>query len=176
MRKINVADFETDLKQISKIQVVDVREPAEYASEHLKDSKLISLSTLSETVASSLDKEKALYVLCRSGNRACSAADRFEKMGFRDVRVLEGGLRSWMEAGKPIERGSSKVWSLDRQVRFVAGTLVMIGVILSWAVHPYWVGLSLFVGAGLTFSGLTDFCGMAMLLARMPWNQKGCAA
>ena len=171
MKKINVTDFEKELTGGSEAQVVDVREPAEYASEHLKASTLVSLSNINADALKIFSKVKPLYVLCRSGNRSCKAADRFEAMGFGDVRVLEGGLKSWIEAGKPVERGSSKIWSLDRQVRFAAGTLVLAGVFLSWRVHPYWLGLSAFVGAGLVFSGVTDFCGMAMLLARMPWNQ-----
>ena len=175
MKKIGVNEFESDLAGVSGIQIVDVREPGEYASEHLKASKLVSLSGLDEGAAKIFSKAKPLYVLCHSGNRACKAADRFEAMGFQDVRVLEGGLRSWVEAGRPVERGISKVWSLDRQVRFAAGSMVLVGVILSRTAHPYWIGLPAFVGAGLAFSGITDTCGMAMLLARMPWNRKGCA-
>ncbi len=70
----------------------------------------------------------------------------------------------------PLERGTTKVISLERQVRIVAGSLVVIGVVLGYFVHPWFVGLSAFVGAGLVFAGITDFCGMGLLLAKFPWN------
>ena len=84
-------------------------------------------------------------------------------------------MLAWTEAKLPVVKGESKIWSLERQVRFVAGFLVVLGGVLALAVHPYFVGLSIFVGAGLTFAAVTDTCGMAMILARMPWNQQKAA-
>ena len=78
-------------------------------------------------------------------------------------------------AGLPVERGSSGVISLERQVRIGAGLLVLIGAMLAWLVHPYFLAIPLFIGAGLVFAGVTDHCGMAMLLAKMPWNSRGSA-
>ena len=75
-----------------------------------------------------------------------------------------------MEAGLPVVRGKKAI-SLERQVRIAAGSLVLLGVLLGWLVHPAFIGLSAFVGAGLVFAGVTDTCGMGMMLARMPWNQ-----
>jgi rhodanese-related sulfurtransferase len=83
---------------------------------------------------------------------------------------VEGGTLAWEAAGLPVVRGQ-KVISLERQVRIVAGFLVLVGALLAMTVHPYFAGLSAFVGAGLMFAGITDTCGMGMLLARMPWNQ-----
>ena len=85
--------------------------------------------------------------------------------------MIDGGLQGWVAAGLPIERGTGRVWSLERQVRFVAGLFVLTGILLS-LISPWFVTLSAFVGAGLTFSAITDTCGMAMMLARMPWNQR----
>ncbi len=110
--------------------------------------------------------------MCRSGNRAKQAAERLARKGFTDVHVVEGGMLAWTEAGLPVVKGESKVWSLERQVRFVAGLLVVLGAGLSIAAHPYFIALSAFVGAGLVFAAVTDTCGMAMILARMPWNQQ----
>lgn len=62
--------------------------------------------------------------------------------------------------------------SLERQVRIAAGALVLIGLALAWAIHPYFLALAAFVGAGQVFAGLTDFCGMAILLSKMPWNRR----
>jgi hypothetical protein len=88
------------------------------------------------------------------------------------VRIVEGGIQAWVAAGYPVERGTSRVWSLERQVRFAAGTGVLVGVGLAWVVHPWFIALAAFVGAGLVFSAVTDTCGMALMLARMPWNQQ----
>jgi hypothetical protein len=83
---------------------------------------------------------------------------------------VEGGTQAWDEAGLPVVRGQKAI-SLERQVRIAAGSLVLLGALLGYFAHPYWIALSAFVGAGLVFAGITDTCGMGMLLARMPWNQ-----
>jgi rhodanese-related sulfurtransferase len=83
---------------------------------------------------------------------------------------VDGGTQAWEAAGLPIVRGQKTI-SLERQVRIAAGSLVVLGAVLGYFVHPYFIGLSAFVGAGLVFAGVTDTCGMGMLLARMPWNK-----
>ena len=88
---------------------------------------------------------------------------------FKVVNV-EGGTAAWEAAGLPVVRGKKTI-SLERQVRIAAGVLVLVGSALGYFVHPYFIGVAAFVGAGLTFAGVTDTCGMGMLLARMPWNQ-----
>jgi len=97
----------------------------------------------------------------------------FQAAGFPNVLSVEGGTDAWQRAGLPVVRGQDKVISLERQVRIAAGLLVLIGIAMGWLVHPVFLGLSAFVGAGLTFAGITDWCGMGMLLAKMPWNQRG---
>ena len=99
------------------------------------------------------------------------AAERLENLGYRDLRVIDGGLQEWTTAGLPVERGAGRVWAFERQVRLVAGLLVLVGVLLSF-ISPWFILISGFIGAGLTFSAVTDTCGMGMMLARMPWNQK----
>lgn len=118
-----------------------------------------------------VSKEKPVYILCRSGARARQAAEKMEKAGFSNCVVVEGGTLAWAEAGLPVNRGVSKVISLERQVRIAAGALVLGGVLLARFVHPSFIWLSGFVGAGLIFAGITDWCGMGMLIAKMPWNQ-----
>ena len=86
----------------------------------------------------------------------------------RSIRDIDRG--SICSVLAPVVRGR-KTWSMFRQVRFIARLLVLIGVALGWQVHPGFYGLSAFVGAGLLFSGITDFCGMALILARCPWNR-----
>ncbi len=152
------------------LHLIDVREPAEYAALRLADSTLIPLSTLEER-APSLDQARPIVLVCHSGSRAAQAARSLEARGFADVRVLAGGLQAWKRLGLPVEQGASRVWPLERQVRFAAGALVLAGFSLAWLVHPWCLALSAFVGAGLVFSAVTDSCAMAMLLARLPWNQ-----
>ena len=101
---------------------------------------------------------------------AKQACAKFIAAGFTNVVNVEGDTLVWAEAGLPVVRGKKAI-SLERQVRIAAGSLVLTGAILGWLVHPAFIGLSAFVGAGLVFAGVTDTCGMGLLLARMPWNQ-----
>lgn len=151
-------------------QIIDVREYPEYRSEHIRGARLVPLSAF-ERQSDEIDREKPVYLMCRSGNRAKQAADRLFAKGFTTVNVVEGGMAAWSDAGLPVVRTGSGHWSLERQVRFVAGLLVLAGVTLGFLLSPYFFLLSGFVGAGLTFAGATDWCGMGMLLARMPWNR-----
>ena len=171
MKKISVEQFGRDFSQQASAQCLDVREPAEYAMEHAEGFEMYPLSKLSEKQIASLNKNNATYVLCQSGGRACQAAEKLERMGFSDIRVIEGGLGAWIAAGKPCARRATKIWGLERQVRMAAGFLVTLGIVLSKIAHPLWVYLSLLVGCGLMFSAVTNTCGMGMVLARMPWNQ-----
>ena len=118
-------------------------------------------------------KDQPIFVLCRSGSRAKQAAEKLEKDGFRECHVVEGGTLAWAEAGLPVNRGTSKVMSLERQVRIAAGAIVLCGVLLAHFVNPALMWLSGFVGAGLIFAGITDTCAMGMLISKLPWNQRG---
>ena len=111
-----------------------------------------------------------LYVICRSGSRGRQACEKFLAAGCTNVVNVEGGTQAWAAAGLPVVRGKKTV-SLERQVRIAAGSLDSLGVLLAWLVHPAFNALSAFVGAGLIFAGLTDTCGLALFLARMPWNR-----
>ena len=113
-----------------------------------------------------------MYFICRSGSRGQQACEKFVKADFPNVVNVEGGTMACVDAGLPVVRGKKAV-SLERQVRIGAGSLVLLGAILGWLVHPAFIGLSAFVGAGLLYSGVTDTCGMGMVLARMPWNRCG---
>lgn len=154
---------------------VDVREPGEIAAERVPGVRAMPLSRFDEH-GSGLDRARPVYVVCRSGTRARQAALRLAAAGHEDVRVVAGGILAWSAAGLPVERGASAVWAMERQVRLAAGALVLLGVAMGVFVHPALLALAGFVGAGLAFSAVTDSCGMAMVLARMPWNRRGAAA
>jgi len=111
-------------------------------------------------------------VICQSGGRATQACQQLADAGVGPVFCIEGGTAAWERAGLPVERGPGKVISLERQVRIGAGSLVLIGALLAWAVHPLFIFLPAFVGAGLIFAGVTDYCGMGILLGKMPWNRR----
>lgn len=151
-------------------QVIDVREFSEFNSERIADAQLMPLSNF-EKHADEIDHSKPVYLMCRSGNRAKQAAEKLAKKGFTDIHVVEGGMLAWTGASLPVVKGESKVWSLERQVRFAAGLFVLTGIVLGVFLTPYLYLLSAFVGAGLVFSAVTDTCGMGMVLARMPWNK-----
>lgn len=168
---------QTNVSELNKIisggecQVIDVREFSEFNGERIAAARLMPMSNFEQHIGE-IDRTKPVYIMCRSGNRAGKTAETLVKKGFSDVHVVEGGMIAWAQANLPIIKGESKVWSLERQVRFTAGFLVFTGVILSLAVHPTFLALSAFVGAGLMFSAITDTCTMGMILARMPWNKQ----
>lgn len=153
------------------LSLIDVREYAEFAGGRISGAKLFPLGDL-ENRSGELDHTKPVYVMCRTGRRSVEAQKRLKSLGFTNVVNVAGGFDAWKKAELPFERADKAPWSLERQVRFTAGLLVLLGVGLALAVHPYFIAISAFVGAGLTFAGATDWCGMAMLLAKMPWNRR----
>jgi rhodanese-related sulfurtransferase len=154
--------------------VVDVRTPAEFAEVRVPQARNLPLGSLDIAgleKAGIVSKEAALYILCQSGKRATTAAEKFASAGFTRVFVVEGGTLAWAEAGLPVVRSGGKAISIERQVRIGAGSLVLTGVLLGFFVNAAFFGISAFVGAGLIFAGITDWCGMGLLLAKAPWNR-----
>jgi len=162
-----------DLCESGQIDLIDVRTPVEFRELHAAHARNLPLDRLEPVAlmqARSGSRDEPLYVICRSGSRGRQACEKFLAAGFPNVVNVEGGTLACVEAGLPVVRGQQAI-SLERQVRIAAGSLVLLGVLLGWLVHPVFLGLSAFVGAGLVFAGITDTCGMGLLLARMPWNQ-----
>ena len=154
------------------VRLLDVRTPAEFREIHVDFARNVPLDRIDAEVLKTEvhgSPGEPLYVICRSGSRGKQACEKLSAAGLNVVNV-EGGTLAWDAAGLPVVRGQKTI-SLERQVRIVAGFLVLVGGVLAIAVHPYFAGLSAFVGAGLMFAGITDTCGMAMVLAKMPWNQ-----
>ncbi len=157
------------------LAVLDVRSPVEFDEVHALRARNEPLDRLKPKALFDpglLSQDRPFYLLCRTTSRAEIAAKEFEKAGYRNAVVVEGGTLGWVESGLPVLRGQTKVISLERQVRIAAGSLVLIGALLGWFVHPAFFGLSAFVGAGLVFAGITDFCGLGLLLLRFPWNRR----
>ncbi|MCE0522916.1 MAG: rhodanese-like domain-containing protein [Methylacidiphilales bacterium] len=175
MKTIPPAQLQQLLDSHAGLTLIDVRTPVEFAEVHVPQARNVPLDQFDPPTlfaSGQLPKEQPVYLLCRSGGRASKAAEKFGKAGLENAVVVEGGTQAWIDAGLPVSRGTAKVISLERQVRIVAGSFVLTGVLLAIFVHPYFIGLSAFVGAGLVFAGITDWCGMGLLLAKLPWNTK----
>lgn len=156
------------------LQLIDVCTPGEFHQVHVKNAINMPLDQLSPTEIfqqGTLNTESPIYILCHSGQRASRAAEKFSKEGYANIFVVEGGTSACVKDHLACVRGKSSVISLERQVRIVAGSLVLIGVLLGFVINRGFFGISAFVGAGLIFAGITDWCGMGMLLARAPWNK-----
>lgn len=155
------------------LDVIDVRTPAEYREVHVSYARNVPLETLDVQAfraGRSGSCDPPLFVLCRSGFRAKQACEKFIAAGYCNVIPVEGGTLAAEAAGLPLERGR-KTLSLERQMRIVIGLLTRIGAALAWFVHPAFVAIPVITGAGLVFAGVTDVCPLAMVVARMPWNQ-----
>ena len=171
MKSITPAELQNLLTTQPSLPIIDVRTPVEFAEVHVPQARSVPLDEL-KPGSLQLPKDQPVYLLCRSGQRATKAADKFAKEGFSQPVVVEGGTLAWIEANLPVTRGTAKAISLERQVRIAAGAIVFTGVLLGRFVNFNFIWLSGFVGAGLIFAGITDFCGMGLLIARLPWNKR----
>jgi rhodanese-related sulfurtransferase len=175
MNTITPAQLHSRILSGEKLHLLDVRTPAEHAEVHVPGVHLVPLDRLDPARLAGehgFAKDQPIYVFCRSGGRAKQAAVQLEKDGFAECHVVEGGTLAWADAGLPVNRGISKIMSLERQVRIAAGAMVLCGVLLAHFVNPAFIWLSGFVGAGLIFAGITDTCAMGMLISKLPWNQR----
>ena len=160
--------------QSGEAVIVDIRETDEFARAHISGATSLPLSQ-SETQGIEVEPGKAVIFTCRSGTRTQMHCDRLAAPLDGQAFAIEGGLDAWRQVGLPVEINEKAPLEMMRQVQIVAGSLVLIGVLLGWFVAPGFFLLAAFVGAGLTFAGTTGFCGMAKLLAVMPWNRRAAA-
>jgi rhodanese-related sulfurtransferase len=150
-------------------RLIDVREYPEFAEGHIEGSELVPLGTL-DKASGGWDRSGPLTLVCRSGRRAEQARQILAEKGFTALKVLDGGVQAWTNSGKPLAVVANKPWSMERQVRVTAGSLVLaffgLGLLIS---TKFFIGAGL-VGAGLVYAGVSDNCMMASVLGRMPWN------
>lgn len=154
--------------------LVDIREPDEFARRHVTGAQSHPLSKW-EKAHLKIAPHADVVFMCKSGMRTAGACDRLAARVTGEAFVMVGGLDGWIDAGFPVEADSNAPMEIMRQVQIAAGSLVLIGLLLGFLVAPAWFGLAAFVGAGLTFAGISGFCGMARLLMFAPWNQRGVA-
>lgn len=154
-----------------QVKLLDVRSALEFIQTHIKDSTNVPIDMLSAKIDDLSRTNESYIVLCRTGNRSPMAADMLMQAGIHGVKVMEGGMTRWQKEGLPVIKGEGGV-SLERQVRLIAGSLVLSGIILSWFAHWAFIFIPVFVSCGLIFSGITDNCLMGMLLMKLPYNKK----
>ena len=149
--------------------LIDIRQPDEHARERIAAARNVPLERLSKDSAPG----DVLIFHCRSGMRTAQAASTLSRVANgRDCYIVEGGISGWGNAGLPVETVRGAPIEMQRQVMIAAGSLVLLGTLMAMLVAPGWIWLALVVGAGLTFAGLSGFCGMAHVLAMMPWNRR----
>lgn len=169
---VEPAELQDLLQRQVALTLIDVRTPAEFSSAHIPGSYNVPLDQLPEhtDLLRSVCGEPVVLI-CRSGGRARQAETTLLEADLPRIHVLQGGLAAWEAQKLPLRRGATR-WGLERQVRGVAGTLVLAGVVAGWLVWPPLTALAAAVGGGLAFSAVTDTCGMAMLLSRLPFNRQ----
>lgn len=150
--------------------LIDVREADEYAREHIPAARHVPLSGFNPTDFPK-DHDKVGVFHCQSGTRTAQAAPHILQTGFAEVYHLKGGLTGWKDAGLSVNLNRKAPISIMRQVQITAGSMVVLGIVLAVLVSPWFMALSAFVGAGLTFAGLSGTCAMASILGHMPWNK-----
>jgi rhodanese-related sulfurtransferase len=169
-RSISPAALKSIWLHGQEIELIDVRTPSEFRGAHVELARNVPLNLLDPDEFRTRAATRPIYFVCQKGGRGKQACERLAAVGIANAVNVEGGVEACEAAGLPLVRGEKAI-SLERQVRMAAGSLVLLGSVLAWLVHPAFIALSAFIGAGLLFAGITDTCGMGMLLARMPWNQ-----
>jgi rhodanese-related sulfurtransferase len=149
---------------------IDVREYPEYAAGHVAGSRLVPLGQL-EQASRTWNKEESFTLICKSGRRAERGRQQLAAQGFTSLNVLAGGVDAWRAAGKPLLSLARHPWSMERQVRTTAGSLILLTLALAYFVSMSFLLTTALIGAGLVFAGVSDTCMMASLLARLPWNR-----
>lgn len=158
-----------ELIQNQKAVLLDIREPDEIETSHIEGCVAAPLSIFPHALVPESTSEKPVIITCHSGRRVSDNMDMLEKSVKGPAYNLKGGIDAWEKAGLPLVRG--RRFSMERQVRMAAGSLVVAGLVLAFASH-WFVLLSLGVGCGLVYAGYSGTCGMAVVLEKMPWNRK----
>lgn len=151
--------------------LIDVRETSEYQEESIEGALSVPLSTLDPKSLLNLCGNREIIFHCKSGKRSMKAAQKLADLNKSGVYTLVGGIEDWKRCKLPTKKSSKEIMSMFRQVQIVAGSLALIGVVLGFVISSQFFFLSGFIGAGLLFAGVTNTCGMAVLLSKMPWNK-----
>ncbi|MCG8017092.1 MAG: rhodanese-like domain-containing protein [Candidatus Thiodiazotropha sp. 'RUGA'] len=173
---ISPSDLFARQNQGVKIELLDVRTPVEYRAGHIPGAKLLSLDEISkESLAREVGQpneteQTSIYLTCKGGFRAEQAVDKLRDSGYQDFVLVEGGTDSWEQSGLPLKRCGGVI-SLERQVQIVIGGILLLKVVFGFTLHEMFFLTGALIGAGLIMAGITRWCGMAKLIAMMPWNR-----
>lgn len=171
MKMISPREASALIQKDLQVKLLDVRSPLEFSEVHIKDSINVPIDMLSAKINDLILSKQSYIVLCRTGNRSPMAADMLMQSGIDGIKVMQGGMTRWQKEGLSVIKGEGGI-SLERQVRFIAGSLVLSGILLSWFVHWTFIFISVFISSGLIYSGISDNCLMGMLLMKLPYNKK----
>ena len=176
--KINATELQNSLQSGKNISLIDVRTPIEHEEMHIERSHLMPLDQLDPAaVKSASSSAEQCVLICRGGKRAEQAYQKLQAAGCSNLAILDGGVLAWEAKGLPLQRTERKVLPLMRQVQLTIGLLALTGSILAMTVHKNFALLPAFLGCGLTLAGSTGWCGLAILLSKMPWNKiNGCCS
>ncbi|MEH6629772.1 MAG: rhodanese-like domain-containing protein [Halopseudomonas aestusnigri] len=170
LKEISSTDLLERMKSDDLI-VVDIRSVREHQDECLEGSKNIPIENFDDYNLSALCENTAVFY-CRGGHRTSQAAELLKRQPFKEILILEGGIMAWKAKQLKTIKSTKAPIDLMRQVQIIAGSLVVVGVILGLFVNPNYILISGFVGVGLFFAGVSGFCGMARVLSFMPWNKR----
>lgn len=173
---ISPAQLHQVMKNGDTYPVIDVRSAAEYRAGHIPGAKSLPIEQLTpDKLRKSIQQlelgnDDPVYLTCHAGPRAEKAAEQLQQAGFYNLQLVKGGTQAWQQAGLPLNRCGNAI-SLERQVQISIGALLVMKVMLGFSVHEIFFALTAFIGAGLIVAGTTRWCGMAKLIAQMPWNR-----
>jgi rhodanese-related sulfurtransferase len=167
-----------ELSRTQPVDLIDVRTPEEFAEAHAVIARNVPIATLNphEVMQGRMCRgDEPVYMICQGGGRSSKACVMMLAAGHPNVVNVEGGTGAWIDAGLPTQRSRQPI-SIERQIKIVHGSLILLGLALGWYVSPWWYALTALVGGGQIATGLTDICGTRMLLAKMPWNRRAASS
>jgi rhodanese-related sulfurtransferase len=173
---ISPSDLYALQEQGKRVELIDVRTAVEYRQGHIPGARLLTLDTFNDKTFKKqlgdpqVSNQASLYITCQSGIRARQAAELLQDAGYRKVVLVDGGTEAWQKAGLPIKR-CGDVISLERQVQITIGSLLLLKVFFGFTFHEVFFLAGAFVGVGLIMAGVTRWCGLARLIAMLPWNR-----
>jgi rhodanese-related sulfurtransferase len=171
---IHADDLRRMILEDPATRILDVRTGGEFDGVHIAGSFNVPLDTLGEHARDLADVEHPVVLVCKSGARAGQAHTALASAGKQRLHLLDGGLDAWVAGGGDVVRGTNETWAMDRQVRLVAGSISLVGILAS-TLFPKAKWVAGGVAAGLTFSAVSNTCAMGTMLGKLPYNQgAGC--
>ena len=152
------------------VVMVDIREPAEYAREHIPGSINMPAATLKDSQFTDY-RDKTIVFYCRIGNRTQNVKEKLMTFNLKEAFCLPQGIEQWKNCKMPVIQNADQPIEIMRQVQITAGSAVLIGIIFGYFFSPVFYLLSAFFGAGLLYAGISGSCMLAVMLAKMPWNR-----